>query len=170
MRVRPLNSGISPAMTIWTPFGMPYEIHAGRELKFMLRRGKPPAHFCGGYPPEPEAEIIPRAAFAPYVRDGSFEMCAFVEPLLQPIPEAPQMRATIQVIHAARSETWRIDAYVGMQAEAAKLGSRERLERRQESLLGYTDAENDPHIEHMLSAPHAGAFPWLGRLMRERHK
>ena len=134
----------------------------------MLTRGKPLAHFSDAYPPEPDEEVIPRSAFAAQVVNGTFETCEFVELLEVQLPHAPQVRGTIHVFYARKSESWRIDAYVRMMAEAEKAGWSERHERLQGKLLGYSDSENDAHIQHLLTAPHAGNFPWLRRLMEER--
>ena len=40
-----------------------YEIHTNRELEFMLRRGKPLAHFVDDHPAEANEDIIPEEAF-----------------------------------------------------------------------------------------------------------
>jgi len=152
----------------WTPFDVPYELHTNRELEFMLERGKPLAHFSDTYPPDPNESVVPRAAFAAYVADGVFEGCEFVELFETQLPQSPQACGTIHVFYVQRSEAWRIDAYIAMMAEGKKSGWNERLERRQGTLLGYTDAENSAHIAHMLRAPHARDFPWLRQLMQER--
>jgi hypothetical protein len=154
----------------WSPFDVPYDLHTNRELEFMLARGKPLAHFYDTYPPEPDEEVIPRSAFAAHVANGTFETCEFVELLEAQLPHAPQVRGTIHVLYARKSELWRIDAYIRMKAEGDKKGWSERLERLQGKLLGYSDLENDAHIEHLLSSPHAGDFPWLRPLVQERAK
>jgi hypothetical protein len=158
-------------MKRWTPFDVPYDIHTDRELEFMLMRGKPLSHFSDAYPPEPDEQIIPRAAFAPHVANGTFEMRVFVEPLTKsPAPQTPQVRGTIHVFYARPHEAWRVDAYIAMMAAAAKAGWSEGFERLQGSLLGYTEAQNDAHIEHLLRAPHAVDFPWLRRMLTEQRK
>jgi hypothetical protein len=155
-------------MSGWTPFDLPYEVHTRRELEFMLKRGKPLSHFSDAYPPEPDDDVIPRAAFAPYVENGTFEMRVFVQ--LDPVSSSgrPYPRGSIHVFYARPAEAWRIDAFIAMLGAAAKSGWNEGFERLEGSLLGYTDAQTDAHIEHLLQAPHARDFPWLRRLLSER--
>jgi hypothetical protein len=158
-------------MKRWTPFDLPYEVHTGRELEFMLRRRKPLAHFSEIYPPEPDEEIIPQLAFAPYVANGTFEMCAFVELCAEaPTPRAPQARGAIHVFYARPAETWRIEAYIAMMRAASKAGWSEGFERLEGHLLGYSEGETDAHVEHLLEAPHAADFPWLRRLLSKRQR
>jgi hypothetical protein len=159
------------AMTRWTPFDLPYEVHTTRELEFMLQRGKPLSHFCESYPPEPDESVIPRQAFAPYIANGTFEMRTFVALSAQAVPsEASRTRGTIHVFYAPPAEAWRIDAYIVMLDAAAKSGWSEGLEREQGRLLGYTEAQTDAHIQHLLEAPHAKDFPWLRQLLSQRQK
>lgn len=155
-------------MTPWDPFDVPYDIHTNRELEFMLRRGKPLAHFCDAYPPDPDEDMVPRAAFAPYVQSGEFDAREFVTLLKVPLERAAHVLGTIHVLYARASESWRIDAYINMQMEGEITGWSERLERLQGTLLGYTDAENDAHIDHALRSPNVNNFPWLGKLARLR--
>ena len=137
----------------------------------MLTRGKPLAVFADAYPPVPPEEIIPRKAFAPYVANGSFEMRVYVQPLREPPPpEFPGVRGAIHVLYARKSESWRIDAYIAMWAAADKSGWNHGFERLEGTLLGYTEWENDAHIEQALRSPHARNFPWLRRLADERAK
>ena len=156
-------------MTGRTPTAVPYEIHTGRELEFMLSRGKPLAHFSEIYPPEPDEEIIPRNTFAPYVANGAIEMCAFVQLLREPRPDgAPEIRGSLHVFYALPQETWRIDAFIALINAAEHDGWSEDFERREGTLLGYSSAENDTHLEHLLRSPHASHFPWLRRLLAQR--
>jgi len=158
-------------MTDWSPFDVPYELHTNRELEFMLSRAKPLAHFSGGHPYEPDDELIPRADFAPYVADGTFEHREFV--LLEsgpPPPRAPQIRGGIHVFYARPSEAWRIDAFIAMITIAQTTGWSEGFERLEGLLLGYSESQCDAHIEKSLRAPHAGDFPWVRRLIAERNK
>ena len=109
--MRPLNFTVRRAMTSWFPLEVPYDIHTNRELDFMLTRGKPLAHFSDAYPPEPDEEVIPRAAFSPYVANGTFEMRAFVEFRSEPPPpQSPDIRGALHVFYARPHEAWRIDA------------------------------------------------------------
>jgi len=143
------------------------ESHTGRELELMLAGGKPLAHFYDYYPPEPPEEIVPSEAFAPYVDSGLFEQRVFVE-LGDPDPAAPQIRGVYHVLYALATEAWRIDAFIAMTCEARVVGWNERFERLEGSLLGYTDLENDRHIERLLSGPMVDHWPWLRRLLNSR--
>jgi hypothetical protein len=158
-------------MTHWDPTGVPYEIHTGRELEFMLNRAKPLAHFGDYYPPEPDEDIIPQRAFAPFVSSGLFEMRAFVRLLSEPPPQrAPYVRGVLHVFYAPRQESWRIEAFMELLEAAETQPWSEHFERREGTLLGYSPAQNDAHIEHMLKAPFASDFPWLKRLLKQRQE
>jgi len=168
---RPLKLTVRRAMTSWTPTAVPYEIHTGRELEFMLSRGKPLAHFSEVYPPEPVEEIIPRRAFAPYVANGTLVTCVFVWLLNGPPPQrAPHVRGALHVFYALPHETWRIDDFIALMDAADSQGWSEDFERREGLLLGYSTEENDAHIKHQLRSPHASDFPWLKRLIAERER
>jgi len=146
----------------------PYDLHTHRELEFMLERGKPLAHFADSYPPEPDEDIVPRQAFAPYVDSGRFVERLFVA--LEPRdPAAPAVRGLFHAFYARADEAWRIDAFIAMIGEAEKLGWSEHFERREGSLLGYTDHENDLHIERLLAGPMVARWPWLRRLAASRN-
>ena len=80
------------------------------------------------------------------------------------------MRGVYHVLYARADEAWRIDAYVAMQIESRRVGWSEQLERLQGSLLGYTDRENDLHMEHLLAGPMVQRWPWLRRLAATREK
>jgi hypothetical protein len=141
---------------------LPYELHTDRELEFMLHRGKPFAHFCDEYPSEPREEIIPEAAFAPYVTQGIFEKREFVEPLFGPPPAGhPHIKGIRYVLYARPYEAWRIDAYIMLRAAAAKSGWSEGFERLEGALLGYEDWQTDFHLKLLRGGPHAHKFYWL---------
>jgi hypothetical protein len=92
--------------------------------------------------------IIPRKAFAPYVANGTFELRTCVGPLREPSPPGfPHVRGVIRFLYAKRSEAWRIDAYLTMWDAAAKSGWNEGFERLEGALLGYTEWQNDLHIQ-----------------------
>jgi len=102
---------------------LPYELHTNRELEFMLNKGKPLAHFSDAYPSEPDEQIIPELASAPYVRNGKFVMREFVEPLREPAPQDHHhVRGIRHVFYAQSAEVWRIDAYIMMLATAVRAG------------------------------------------------
>jgi len=116
---------------------LPYELHTDRELEFMLDRGKPLAHFSDAYPSDPDEEIVPELAFAPYVQAGKFVTREFVELLQGPRPkDHPEILGIRHVFYARPSEAWRIDAYIMMMAAAEKAGWSEGFERLEGSLLG----------------------------------
>ena len=139
-----------------------HELHTGRELEFMLERGKPLAHFSDAYPSEPDEEIVPELAFGVHVRDGKFVKREFVEPLRGPPPQGhPHIRGIRHVLYAKPAEAWRIDAYIMMLTDAAKAGWSEEFERLEGSLLGYEDWQTDLHLERLRVGPHAKRFHWL---------
>jgi hypothetical protein len=57
-----------------------------------------------------------------------------------------------------------------MLLEAENMGWNERFERQEGSLLGYTDHENDLHIERLRASRMVKHWPWLGRLAAARNK
>jgi len=141
---------------------LPYELPTGRELEFMLQRGKPFAHFCDEYPAEPCEDVIPEAVFAPYVAQGIFEKREFVEPLFGPPPAGhPHIKGIRYVLYARRYEGWRIDAYIMLRAAAAKSGWSEGFERLEGALLGYEEWQMDAHLDRLRRGPHARNFHWL---------
>jgi hypothetical protein len=96
-------------------------------------------------------------------------MRSFVELDHGPPPsEAPHLRGSLHVFYARPTEAWRIDAYIAMMAAASKAGWSEGFERLEGTLLGYTEQQNDIHIETLLKSPHAERFPWVVRLRRQR--
>ena|SRR5882672_10102709 len=140
---------------------LPYELHTDRELKFMLERGKPLAHFSDAYPSEPDEEIVPELAFDPHVREGRFVKREFVEPLRESPPGHPHVRGIRHVLFARAAEAWRIDAYIMMLAAAAKAGWSEGFERLEGNLLGYEEWQTDLHLKRLRLSSHAKNFPWL---------
>jgi hypothetical protein len=129
-----------------------YEIHTNRELEFMLRRGKPLAHFVDDHPAEPNEDIIPEGAFEPYVQSGKF--------VKRDYAELGRLR---HLFYALPAEEWRIDAFIAMLSVAAKTGWSEGFERLEGKLLGYEDWQTDIHLERLRAGPHAVKFPWLRR-------
>jgi len=93
-----------------------------------------------------------------------------VQLLPERLPQAPQIQGTLHVFYARRNEGWRIDAYIAMLAAAQKTGWHEGFERLEGALLGYTDAQNDAHIERMARNPRARDFPWLRTFLATRGK
>lgn len=139
-----------------------YDVHTNRELEFMLRRGKPLAHFSDAYPAVPDEEIFPEEAFSRYVESGRFVKREFVEPLREPPPkDFPHVRGIRHLLYARASEEWRIDAYIMMMAAAGRAGWSEGFERLQGSLLGYEEWQTDKHLERLRANSHAKDFHWL---------
>jgi len=123
---------------------LPYMLHTNRELRMMLSGTKPLSAFCGQYPPHSDVEEIPERLFDPFVEAGRFVKREYVEPLR----DGP-VRGIHHVLYALPGESWRIDAYILMQDEAARAGWNEGFERMQGSLLGYESWQNDIHITKM---------------------
>jgi hypothetical protein len=139
-----------------------YLVHTGRELELMLAGSKPLAHFCDAYPPEPSEDIIPAAAFAPYVADGRFLTRMYVELLCHAPPAGHEhVRGTLHVFYARPSEEWRIDAYIQLQVSSANAGWSEAFERRQGTLLGYEAWQCDLHMEALRANPVSRDWYWL---------
>ncbi len=126
----------------------------------MLERGKPLAHFSDEYPAEPDEEVVPELAFAPYVASGRFVSREFVIPETPP-PGHPHIRGIRHVFYARAAEAWRIDAFIMMLAAAAKVGWSEGFERLEGSLLGYEEWQTDIHLERLRAGSHAKMFWWL---------
>jgi hypothetical protein len=130
----------------------------------MLHRGKPLAHFSDAYPAEPDEDVFPENAFAPYVESGRFLQREYVIPLREPPPRNfPHVRGVRHLFYARVSEDWRIDAYILMLAAADKAGWNEGFERLEGSLLGYEEWQTDAWLEFMRASSHAKNFPWLRR-------
>lgn len=121
---------------------LPYLIHTNRELELMLKGVKPLASFVGQYPPNPDIEEIPERLFDPYVNDGRFVKREYVE--LGTAGDTLRLR---RVLYALPVEAWRIDAYILMRQAADKSGWNEGFERMEGALLGYTEWQNDAHLE-----------------------
>ena len=115
---------------------LPYEVHTRRELTLMLAGSKPLAAFMGPHPPAECADPIPEAYFAPHVAAGRFIRREQVE------PDGKYRR----VLYALPGHEWRIDAYLDLWVERSGKGWSNELERREGTLLGYTDEQNDQYI------------------------
>ena len=150
---------------------LPYEIHTGQELELMLQGVKPLACFIDEYPAEPCEVIIPEVAFDEYVQSGRFEKREYVE-LLDRVPPANRsyLRGVRYVLYSPPSESWRVDTYINMRAQAAVSGWSEELERLEGRLLGYEDWQTDAWIAMLLARPQAKDFPWLVRLAEKRRR
>lgn len=123
--------------------GLPYRLHAGRELPLMLSGAKPLSYLYGTIPPNEHFVEIPEYLFDPYVDIGRFvkrQRSLFREGW------AMGMR---QVLYALKEEAWRIDAFFLVQDTAHKTGWNEALTRMEGTLLGYEEWQNDAFIGRM---------------------
>lgn len=135
---------------------LPYKIHTNRELTLMLAGSKPLAAFVEDYPRVTVQEVIPEAAFEPYVLSGRFVKREKLYPGLEdggPQRDGPR-RSIRRVLYARKDEAWRIDAYLLLHEVAVYSGWSEGFERMEGTLLGYEQWQNDAYI----------------RMMRARHK
>ena len=143
---------------------LPYDVHTGRELEFMLERRKPMACFADAYSAAhgDDEEVFPVKDFAPHVANGTFQMRDYVELLTGPPPSGRNdIRGVRRLFYARPSEAWRIDAYIQLLAVAEKAGWSEGFERLEGRLLGYEDWQIDAHLDHLRRGPHAKRFYWL---------
>jgi hypothetical protein len=130
----------------------------------MLSRRKPLAHFSDAYPADPNEEIFPELAFAPYVANGTFEARDYVELLAgPPLKDFPEVKGIRHLFFAPPHEAWRIDAYLVMMMASKRSGWSEGFERLEGLLLGYTNAEIDAWLEHLRRLPEIHRVNWLRR-------
>lgn len=134
--------------------------HTGRELELMLEGKKPLAMFYAEVGELPDEELIPEDAFAPFVDSGQFVRGETIEEG-QYHPKLKRNVRVKYVFFALKVETWRIDAMKLLKLESGRSGWSETCERMEGSLLGYTNEENDAHIERALRSPLAKDFPWV---------
>ena len=141
---------------------MPYESHTNRELEFMLKKGKPLAHFCDYYPSEPTEEIIPELAFAPYVIQGTFVKREYIELLSGTHrPGDISIKGVRHVLYARANEAWRIDAFIAMKGAAAIVGWNIGFERLEGMLLGYEEWQSEEHLAKLKANDHTSGWYWL---------
>jgi hypothetical protein len=128
----------------------------------MLAGKKPLAHFSDAHPQEPNEEIIPLEAFAPYVANGRFVMRQFVSFLrIRPPVGYEHIRGVLNVLYARPSEEWRIDAYCLMLSVSDKAGWSEGFERMQGSLLGYEEWQSDLHMAELRADERLKNSAWV---------
>jgi hypothetical protein len=129
----------------WSPLDdLPYQVHTGRERALMLKGTKPLACFYSECPPNAEVEEIPDWLFDPYVEAGRFinrEHCMTADNPDSLLYKAG--RGSRIVLYALPHEEWRINAMLLLLKTAAKSGWSEGFERRQGSLPGYEDWQNE---------------------------
>ena len=134
----------------WSPNDdLPYQLHTDRELAMMLSGAKPLAYFVDDHPSPHGLYIIPEREFEPHVAAGRIVRR---EQIFPPEPDAPVVQGrrigVRLVLYALAGEEWRIDAYLLLLRKTAeKSGWNEGFERMEGSLLGYTDWQNDDHLQ-----------------------
>jgi hypothetical protein len=122
---------------------LPYKVHTNRELILMLAGEKPLASFMGS-PAVADCWEIPEKYFDPYVAEGRLRK--HDERLSK--PDGRTRNAAVRhVLYALNGEEWRINEYRSLLQRANMEGWSELLTRKQGSLLGYADWQNDAFIE-----------------------
>ena len=122
----------------------PYLVHTNRELGLMLSGRKPLAAFrwIEGY--EVDAELRYLRMFDRHVRRGRFIRWERT----QPVPKLPGV-LDVSVFYTLPGEEWRVEAYRELFSFTGKWTISH--ERRQGELLGYTDWQNDFHLQNWKS-------------------
>ncbi len=128
---------------------LPYELHKGRELRLMLAGKKPMAVFTQDKGMS-LTSVLDGQHFTRYVRTGQL-----VHRSCKHVP-APGYSYTA-VYYALPQEAWRIPAHELLLDELHKGRWSPALERLQGALLGYTDAENDIHLQRQAAGGRSGA-------------
>jgi hypothetical protein len=124
---------------------LPYKVHTNRELILMLAGEKPLASFMGS-PAIADSWEIPEEYFDPYVAAGRFKK--HDERYVLSEPDVRTRNAAVRhVLYALSDEEWRINEYRSLLQRANIEGWSELLTRKQGSLLGYADWQNDAFIE-----------------------
>jgi hypothetical protein len=133
------------ALCSWSPLdGLPYRLHARRELVLMVSGRKPLCSLIGSIPPQDSFEEIPEYLFDPYVVSGKLVKREYCE--INSFKSSPYKGLRV-VLYALMGEAWRLDAYIQVRLAATKLGWDESLTYLEGSLLGYSEPENDAFIE-----------------------
>jgi hypothetical protein len=124
-----------------------YKIHTNRELKLMLADRKPLAAFVENYPRDSEYEIIPEAAFGPYVTSGRLVKREKIYLNSDGANGRKPRHSFRRVLYAQIGEAWRIDAYLLLHETAEISGWNEGFERMEGTLLGYEQWQNDEYLK-----------------------
>ncbi|HEX3652625.1 MAG TPA: hypothetical protein VHU18_07370 [Rhizomicrobium sp.] len=117
-----------------------YRIHTNRELGMMLRHEKPLAVFC-------DVEDVFPAVLSRYLRlfDGHVQSGRLIKrEYRETVDIRGACRTLLTIFYALPEESWRIDAMLELRRNTA--GWTTEHERREGTLLGYTDAQNDAWI------------------------
>ena len=126
---------------------VPYMVHTHFELPLMLEGRKPLAVFGDAYPSEWFDDYL--APFAAFVEAGRLVRRIVDTPLPHIKERRPDFDGMRDVYFALPGEEWRIDAYIALFRDRTGAWNDE-LERRQGSLLGYEDWQNDWWIERRI--------------------
>lgn len=122
--------------------GLPYRIHAPRELVLMLSNKKPLTFLYGRIPENTSFIEIPEYLFDPFVESGEFSKIEYCE---RNMAGYSSIRGLRIVLYALRGEEWRMRAYMMLRDLANKIGWSEPLTRLEGNLLGYTELENEAY-------------------------
>jgi hypothetical protein len=123
---------------------VPYMVHTNFELPLMLDGRKPLAVFGSGYPSDWFDDYL--APFEPFVESGQIVRRIVDRPMPHIKERRPDLDGIRDVFFALPGEEWRIDAYIAL-FENRTGEWNDDLERREGSLLGYDDWQNDWWIE-----------------------
>lgn len=125
-----------------TQFNALMASHTNRELELMLAGVKPFAAFLldGGLT---EDEALGGQCFAAHVAAG--RIVRFESAIAEIGADGQPMR---RLLFALPGEEWRFEQYVTLMNSMREGWSYEK-ERQEGTLLGYSDAENDAHIERL---------------------
>jgi hypothetical protein len=136
------NDATMPMTRELTKESLGYQLHTNRELGMMLRGEKPLAVFS-------EVDglfvwVVPRylRLFDSHAAAGRFIRREHCKP--RTIEGKP--RTLVTILYALPDEAWRIDAMIELRGRLDIERWTEAHERREGSLLGYTDAQNDAWI------------------------
>ena len=145
-----LDANLRPVSLIpWDPKmrDVPYLNHSGFELPLMLDGRKPFSKFADLETSEWLNRIIAR--FAPFVEQGRIIERIVRRSMHNATTPSSQRSTLCELYYALPDEEWRIDANIDL-FEAAATSTWDHLkERREGELLGYTDWQNDWHINSL---------------------
>lgn len=123
-----------------------YEIHTNRELELMLKGTKPLAYFHGMIFDdsslwELDEEFERQVELGTFVKHEERSLC---EPYTL---NDHLIKGEWTRFYALKDEAWRIPAFMLLKKIMRKHGWSDALERMEGTLLGYTDVQNDEHLE-----------------------
>ena len=130
---------MSDAPVVDDRFNLPYRVHTNFELGMMLRAQKPLACFSDWEgPPHPVVQRYFRM-FDRHVAAGRFVRRDHATPG----NDKANVPGSWMVLFALPEETWRIDAMIELNKDLTSGGWTAEHERRQGTLLGYEEWQND---------------------------